>query len=1423
MSSESAPIPESQHTLLRVIKALPAQMLFYGSALLAVAATGGTDLPGVLGTLATTVGINVLSNMLERVARGDEIADDEIRKTVAEAISSSGIERLVTGNEFQRAIAHLFRKFDLLKYAVQRGEINIATMLSQQFFQHKVMLEELKNEMDYVREKLGNLATYEQGEEIINSVHQISQQIAQQSILAQSHFPIELVNREIENEIERLRKSRFFLEFDREGSSIAFARRLMAGDLSGGSAFLKCRALAWCARILSSSNAFDKAQVHLEIAKSLGVAPEIVIANAFISSYSGDKNAALNILAGLDLPSARSAAFMVVAHHNGPEGAISWLQTAGVSAADLDSDGKYYFLMQQIQLAQWEAARESSDALTGEDFRETPVLYHIKAITYLTCAVPNELREIVLSQVPFDAASFPLASDAAGLQARRVAYRHFTDAARVAERLNCNRATKIDEEYILWLELRDPETTQKGRQKLEALLRGPNSGLGLVHFGLQFGVPLDLDTVEREIERQIVIHGGITRDAAIARYALAFVKRTPEEVANYISQHHVELIKFFDNKYLLLFQMGLFLQAGLLNRANEGLDVLLKEGLSAAEESRIRTRIAEAQGSDAVESRKEQFNKTDSLGDLASLVDELEARKDWESISEYGHILFERTRSLRDAERLMNALSQMRNNERIIEFLRTNREFLEQSKNLQILYCWSLYYEGALLEARSELSKLSDDRHHPNYRALEINLAIALGDWASLLAIVANEYTERDRRSAQELIAAAQLALHLASPHAKALIFEAARKGSNDAGTLANAYFLASSAGWENDTEVFNWLEKAVALSGENGPIQKMTLKDLLAGKPEWDRRETEILQLLSTGEIPMFLAAQSLNKSLIYMMLFPALANLSENDPRRRILIPAYSGKRQPALLNMRGAVGIDATALLTLSFLDLVDKVFDAFETIYIPHSTLAWLFEEKQKADFHQPSRIRDAHQLLYLLATQVIEKLALSTVPDSNLSAQVGEELALLIAEAEKVRDNGTRQRIVVRSSPVHHLGSLMDEEADLTTHAAVLSSCQPVVNKLRENGYITAEEEKKCRAYLQFQEKPWPNQPQITNDAILYLDDVTVTYFLHLGILDRLQPAGLRPIVSPKKVSEANELVSYESISAKVNDAIERIRSAIYPRIESGKIKLGKQHNVGETEKQSLFEHPTVGVIALARDCDAIVADDRCLNQHDHVNHGTAQSPIFTTLDVLDMLQAIGSITTEDRLEYRTRLRCAGYCLVPISEDELTGYLNFSIVKDNEVIETAEMKAIRENILRVQMSTWLQLPKEMPWLDDSLKAFNLVMRNLWRADADLSIVRARSEWILNQIDVRGWASSFGSEVGDNFVKTGRVAYVLMLLAPLIDTPQEVKDEYWEWVENRVLFPIKEQFPDLYLWIVTWYSNEIAKMSNMDLTEGEQYDE
>jgi len=635
----------------------------------------------------------------------------------------------------------------------------------------------------------------------------------QPDVFSHPYFPTALVDQKIEDEVDILRKSRFYVEFDRVRSSLALAKRLLERELSGGTDAVRSRALAWCARFLSPTEELDKAEEYLKLAKGLGTGPEIEIAHAFICSQKGDKNAALSTLASIDSPISRSAALMVVAHHEGPEGAVDWLNTAGIDATELDPDGKHILLTHQLQLAHWEAARECLDALTDEDLREAPVLNHMVAITHLLSTVPNELRAVVLNQLPFEAAGFPLASDAAAIDARRVAHRHFIDAAQVAQQLNCLGAATIDDEYALWLELKDPDESVKGRQRLEAKLRDPKSALRLVPLGLQFGIRLDLEAVEREIERQVALNGGMTPDAAIARFALAFTQKTPKDVANYVARHRDELAKFLDKKSLQFLQIEMLSRAGLPERANECLDILLEEGLSEAEESRLRRIIAEAEGTDPVAARKEQFKKTNSLVDLVSLVDELETRGDWDGLCEYGQILFERTHSLHDAERLANALSNTQKTERLVEFLEENRALLAQSKNLQMLYCWSLYHEGALLEARSELAKLSDDRENPNYRALQINLGITLGDWNALSAFVANECLEKDKRSAQDLIGAAQLALLLDSPHAKELIFTAADKGNDDADVLTAAYFLASYAGWENDVEVFKWLHKAAELS----------------------------------------------------------------------------------------------------------------------------------------------------------------------------------------------------------------------------------------------------------------------------------------------------------------------------------------------------------------------------------------------------------------------------------------------------------------------------------------------------------------------------------------------------------------------------------------------------------------------------------
>ena len=385
------------------------------------------------------------------------------------------------------------------------------------------------------------------------------------------------------------------------------------------------------------------------------------------------------------------------------------------------------------------------------------------------------------------------------------------------------------------------------------------------------------------------------------------------------------------------------------------------------------------------------------------------------------------------------------------------------------------------MEARTELVQLGDVWDDANFRNLKINLAISMGDWNSVSAFIANECKEKEKRNAQGIdsYSATSDALGLPFLQAKELTFAAVERGNEDADILGTAYLIATRAGWEN-REVSQWIQKAAEISGDDGPIQRVSIKEFVDRKPDWEQRDSEISRQLSRGDLPMYLAAQVRNTSLGGMMLFSALANLDENDPRRKDIIPAYSGQRQKTPLDTGGHVGIDASALLTLSFLNVLDKALDAFDTIHVPHSALGWLFEEKQRVTLHQPSRITDAHQIRDLMVSGVLEEFCPSVVADSGLAEFVGDELAHFIAEATAPGNENEPQRIVVQPAPVYRVSSFMEEEVDLTEYEGVLSSCQSVVDKLRQKGQITANEEREARAYFQLSEKPWPNQPNIND-------------------------------------------------------------------------------------------------------------------------------------------------------------------------------------------------------------------------------------------------------------------------------------------------------------------------------------------------------
>lgn len=63
-------------------------------------------------------------------------------------------------------------------------------------------------------------------------------------IFLNENVPTGLVDQKTEEEVEKLRKSRFFLEFDTIGSTLRFGSRIAEGELSGGTAEVRERGLA---------------------------------------------------------------------------------------------------------------------------------------------------------------------------------------------------------------------------------------------------------------------------------------------------------------------------------------------------------------------------------------------------------------------------------------------------------------------------------------------------------------------------------------------------------------------------------------------------------------------------------------------------------------------------------------------------------------------------------------------------------------------------------------------------------------------------------------------------------------------------------------------------------------------------------------------------------------------------------------------------------------------------------------------------------------------------------------------------------------------------------------------------------------------------------------------------------------------------
>ena len=1220
-----------------------------------------------------------------------------------------------------------------------------------------------------------------------------------------------LVDREIENQLRQLRKARFFTDFDSETKALRFGERLVGYDLSTGSASVKQKALSWCARVLSTTKLSPKAQDFLDLAKTLGENTiEIQIAEAFLASAEDNTHDGLSALARIDSPVARSASLMIVSHNQNAESTLKWLTEVGYTINDLDPDGKVVLLNLLLVLSQHEKVSEDSVKLNDSDYDSAPSLHFLVAMSFLLVGVPTDLHYSIRMYVPLYSARLPLPDTKDGHDRRRTAGYHFTKCAESARELECQDTAVLNEEYSIWMQLLNPDFRIKGQEKLRRILHDLSSSLNFVPLALEHDVDLDFSAVEKVITSQIALHGGATKITARARFALALIHDSPLASLAYINKHRDELLAWYLQLDLYSIEIDLLTKTGQLEVARHRLTEYSELGLDQAEIDRLDHFISQIDEQHPVESLIKQYENSQDISDLAILVGRLEHQEVSPELYRYSKKLYDCTKSLPSMLRFVRVLNSMRKDEEIVWLLRNNPEFMDQDENLRLYFCSSLYQLGKMVEAKNELTKVNKLIDHSSYFDLSVYVEMALGNWEILPDLITDELAYVDLRDAKNLIQTAQLAFATNSPHAKTFVFKAVEKGQEDARVFASVYYLALRAGWEDEI-VYGWLQKAIELSGNNGLFHAQSIQEVINQKPTWDRQRNDILQQLTRGELPFFGVGKQLNRTLAELFLSPTIRNYEEQRGDHYSILPIFSGAREEQSLDLhKTIVALDGNVLLTLAFLEILEPVINSFKSVKIPHSTILWLFQEKEQSTFHQPARIEKAHELRQLLNSGLLEEFHPTVEPPEELSRLVGDELATLLTESVNRQKTKDTQYFVVQSYPVHTIESMMNEEADLSLFHAVLVSFSPVVTKLRQKGHLTPSEKLRALSVLGPIEKPWPNQPEIEDNSVLLLDGLAVHYLRSAGILGKLRKAGMRVMVAKSEIEETDALIQYETISDKINSYIESVRCVLQPKLASGEITFGESSRTVIEDEKFVFNHPTAAVVNLSASVDAIVVDDRYFNKHTYVDledHGPCK-PIYTTIDLIDAMAGEERLSNEQWLDARTDLRRAGFAFIPVSSDELHHHLANAELSRGSITDTAELKAIRKNLINVGLHEWLQLPQEAAWIDSIINNFLSTIRRQWSLETEFTIACARSSWVLSLLvaTIERLFTERDELEGLSEIK----GQILQAILVPTDVLHSTIDNYHIWIEKCILPPIRKNESNLLRSVVDAIGHAIRNM-------------
>ena len=287
-------------------------------------------------------------------------------------------------------------------------------------------------------------------------------------------------------------------------------------------------------------------------------------------------------------------------------------------------------------------------------------------------------------------------------------------------------------------------------------------------------------------------------------------------------------------------------------------------------------------------------------------------------------------------------------------------------------------------------------------------------------------------------------------------------------------------------------------------------------------------------------------------------------------------------------------------------------------------------------------------------------------------------------------------------------------------------------------------------------------------------------------------AAFTALLGPAAVVEVDRLIQYEALADRAAAIVDGMRAVLSNGIAEGKVILAPASARGEAPNGA-EDHPCLHIVRDAALADVVVIDDRYFNQHSDVSHADGtRTPVWTTYDLLSALE----LPEERYVDVLFQARAAGLAFVPVTSGELSALLSRTSVVDGVLVESAELRSIRENLQLCQMSAGLQLPKEALWFANLSRVLAEAIKQQWREGVDLEDAAGRSTWLAALLDVRGWAHCW---VGQGPEEAHSVRYRAQLLALMTfgsETPEANRTAYWRWLDHTILAAVRDCHPELY---------------------------